>query len=84
MFTNSAATPNTTPTRAGKSRVVALNERYVKNKQEKSESLGKDKIESSGTTTLNILVDNDRSYTSEAILSESKNEKARLPRILLL
>ena len=54
--------------------MAAMQEKYTKNRQEKADSLGKDKIGSSSTATLNILVDNDapKSLASEAIMSDSK------------
>mgnify|MGYP001791925723 CR=1 FL=1 len=60
----SAATPSRVPTKAGKSSVAALQERYAKSKQENYESFGKDKIGSSSTATLDILLDNDAAKSS--------------------
>ena len=78
---DSAATPSRVPTRTGKFSVAALQERYAKSKQEISESVGKDKIGSSSTAMLNIILDNDaaKSSASKAILSESKKRILEFP-----
>ena len=49
--------------------------------QEKSESIGKDKIGSSSTVTLNIILDNDAAKlsASEAIVSDFKKRKLEFP-----